>query len=51
MSAIQSRAFLNGRDFSTPEDVKELALTLLAHRISLNAGRMTSLTQSPSPDR
>ncbi|MFP3367119.1 hypothetical protein R0J93_26095, partial [Pseudoalteromonas sp. SIMBA_148] len=30
MRAIQSRAFLYGRDFSTPEDVKELALPLLA---------------------
>ncbi|MCR8847055.1 MoxR family ATPase [Rossellomorea sp. SC111] len=36
MRAIQSRAFLYGRDFCTPEDVKELALPLLAHRISLN---------------
>jgi MoxR-like ATPase len=36
MRAIQSRAFLYGRDFSTPEDVKELALPVLAHRISLN---------------
>ena len=36
MRGIQSRAFLYGRDFSTPEDVKELALPLLAHRISLN---------------
>ncbi|MEI2665153.1 AAA family ATPase [Rossellomorea sp. LJF3] len=36
MRAIQSRAFLYGRDFCTPEDVKELALPLLAHRMSLN---------------
>jgi MoxR-like ATPase len=36
MRATQSRAFLYGRDFSTPDDVKELALPLLAHRISLN---------------
>jgi MoxR-like ATPase len=36
MRAIQSRAFLYERDFCTPEDVKKLALPLLAHRISLN---------------
>jgi MoxR-like ATPase len=36
MRAIQSRAFLYGRDFCTPEDVKTLAMPLLAHRISLN---------------
>ncbi|MBH9968068.1 AAA family ATPase [[Bacillus] enclensis] len=36
MRAAQSRAFLYGRDFSTPDDVKELALPILAHRISLN---------------
>ncbi|MCP3741957.1 AAA family ATPase [Rossellomorea sp. BNER] len=36
MRAIQSRAFLYGRDFCTPDDIKALALSLLAHRISLN---------------
>jgi MoxR-like ATPase len=36
MRAIQSRAFLYGRDFCTPDDIKALALPLLAHRISLN---------------
>ncbi|MBM7587703.1 MoxR-like ATPase [Bacillus pakistanensis] len=36
MRAIQSRAFLYGRDFCTPDDVKTMALPLLAHRISLN---------------
>ncbi|MEL3972123.1 MoxR family ATPase [Rossellomorea oryzaecorticis] len=36
MRAAQSRAFLYGRDFSIPDDVKELALPILAHRISLN---------------
>ncbi|KSU59024.1 AAA family ATPase [[Bacillus] enclensis] len=36
MRAAQSRAFLYGRDFSTPDDVKELALPILAHRITLN---------------
>ncbi|TYR73585.1 MoxR family ATPase [Rossellomorea vietnamensis] len=36
MRAIQSRAYLYGRSFCTPDDVKQLAQPLLAHRISLN---------------
>jgi MoxR-like ATPase len=36
MRAIQSRAFIHGRDFCIPDDVKTLAQPLLAHRISLN---------------
>jgi MoxR-like ATPase len=28
---------LAGRDFVTPEDVKEIAVSALAHRITLNA--------------
>jgi MoxR-like ATPase len=36
MKASQSRAFLYGRDFCTPDDIKKLAKPILAHRISLN---------------
>lgn len=36
MRAVQSRAFIHGRDFCIPDDVKALAQPLLAHRISLN---------------
>lgn len=36
MRAIQSRAFIHGRDYCIPDDVKVLAHPLLAHRISLN---------------
>lgn len=36
MKAVQSRAFIHGRDFCIPDDVKALAQPLLAHRISLN---------------
>jgi len=36
MRAIQSRAFIHGRSFCIPDDVKALAQPLLAHRISLN---------------
>jgi len=34
----QARALLDGRDFSTPDDVKELALVTLGHRIILSPG-------------
>ena len=31
--AIQASAFINGRDFAIPDDVKFLAVTVLAHRL------------------
>jgi MoxR-like ATPase len=34
----QARALLDGRDFVTPDDVKELALVTLGHRILLSPG-------------
>ncbi len=34
----QARALLEGRDFVTPDDVKELALVTLGHRIILSPG-------------
>ena len=35
--AAQARALLDGRDFCIPEDVAELAVDVLAHRIALDA--------------
>ncbi len=35
--AAQARALLDGRDFCIPEDVRDLAVDVLAHRISLDA--------------
>jgi MoxR-like ATPase len=35
--AAQARALLDGRDFCIPEDVQELAVDVLAHRIALDA--------------
>ena len=32
----RARAVLDGRDFVTPEDVKQVAVAALAHRITLN---------------
>ena len=34
----QAKALLEGRDFVTPDDVKELALVTLGHRILLSPG-------------
>lgn len=34
--AAQARALIDGRDYSIPEDVRELAVDVLAHRISLD---------------
>jgi MoxR-like ATPase len=39
--AAQAMAFIDGRDFTTPEDFKSLAIPVLAHRIVVN-GRYTS---------
>ena len=35
LESARARAALHGRDFATPDDVKELASAVLAHRISL----------------
>jgi MoxR-like ATPase len=35
MKAARGRALLNGRDFVTPDDVKEIAVPVLAHRLTL----------------
>ena len=32
----QSRAFLSGRDYAIPEDVKAVAVPVLAHRLALD---------------
>lgn len=45
--AVQARTMLEGRDFALPDDVKALAVPVLAHRIVLNAtARMRGLTQA-----
>ncbi len=41
---VQGRAFLKGRDFALPDDVKALAVPVLAHRILL-ASRLRSVRQ------
>src|SRR5262249_21669058 len=46
--AAQARALLDGRDFCIAEDVSEIAVDVLAHRISLDArmGHRTSSEES-----
>jgi MoxR-like ATPase len=36
--ASQARAATSGRDFVTPDDVKAVAMEVLAHRIRVEAG-------------
>ncbi len=45
MKAAQAYAFIQGRDYVIPDDVKHLALYVLGHRIILTAeGKMSGLT-------
>jgi MoxR-like ATPase len=47
MRAAQAEAVLRGRDFVTPDDVKNMAVSVLSHRLILNPeARMINLTQN-----
>ena len=41
--AAKARAFIDGRDFITPDDVKDCSVTVLAHRIMLSPKGKASL--------
>ena len=41
--AVRAAAFVHGRTFATPDDVKELAVPVLAHRILLSPKGRNSL--------
>jgi MoxR-like ATPase len=43
----QARALLDGRDFVTPDDVKDLALVTLGHRIIMSPGAKVKGTTTP----
>ncbi|MCL1864114.1 MAG: MoxR family ATPase [Defluviitaleaceae bacterium] len=47
--ASQAFALLNGRDFVTPEDIKELAPICWAHRISKRDAVRSALSATPVP--
>lgn len=40
VNAVRAYALVKGRDYVTPEDIKELAVPVLAHRIILQRGRV-----------
>lgn len=40
INAVRAYALVNGRDYVVPEDVKKLAIPVLAHRIILQRGRI-----------
>jgi MoxR-like ATPase len=44
--AAQAMAFIDGRDFTTPEDFKSLALPVLAHRVVANARYTSTLKKA-----
>ncbi len=44
--AAQAMALIDGRDFTTPEDFKTLALPVLAHRIVVNARYSSTLKKT-----
>ena len=44
--AAQAMAFLDGRNFCTPEDFKPLAVPVFAHRVVVNGGYASTLKKS-----
>ena len=46
MLVARARAVMDGRDFVTPEDVKHVAVPVLAHRLSLTAQAWAAATQT-----
>ena len=44
--AAPAMAYINGRDFTTPEDFKKLAVPVLGHRVVVNAKYSTTLKKS-----
>lgn len=46
MRAIQARAYIHGRDYCNPEDIKALSQPLLGHRIVLNVEGEVKATKS-----
>jgi MoxR-like ATPase len=49
--AAQAMAFLDGRDYCTPEDFKPLAVPVFAHRIVVNAHYASTLRKSEQSDQ
>ncbi len=49
--AAQAMAFLDGRNFCTPEDFKPLAVPIFAHRVVVNGGYASTLKKSEQADQ
>ena len=49
--AAQAMAFLDGRDFCTPEDFKPLAVPVFAHRVVVNAHYASTLKKSEQAEQ
>ena len=42
LRAVQAYAMLQGRDYAVPEDIKTLAVPVMAHRIVIAGGGLSS---------
>jgi MoxR-like ATPase len=49
--AAQAKAFLDGRDYCTPEDFKPLAVPVFAHRVVVNPHYASTLRKSEQSDQ
>ena len=49
--AAQAMAFLEGRSFCTPDDIKPLVVPVFAHRIVVNGLYASTLRKSEQPDQ
>ncbi|MCI0418766.1 MAG: MoxR family ATPase [Acidobacteria bacterium] len=51
LRACQSRAFVQGRDYCLPDDVKSLAASVLAHRVVVNQRTASTLRRNEEAER
>ena len=51
MRAIQARAILNERDYCTPDDIKQLAASICAHRLTLTIEGEMKTTKETNYER
>jgi MoxR-like ATPase len=49
--AVQAYAFAQGRDYAVPDDVKKLAIPLLAHRILLKSSAVFQENRTEEAER
>ena len=49
--AAQSMAFLDGRDFCTPEDFKPLAIPVFAHRVVVSGLHASTMKMSEQAEK